>query len=363
MLRGIVLLTLLPAAGGAAAAERAVLEVFTRPGCIHCAAAREMLDALERRYPALAIVEHDVQADPAARARLVALARQHGIEQPGVPAFHAGNTLLVGYDPAGGTRTRVLAALGLARDADAGGYRLGRWLLHPDRIGLPLFSAALGLVDGFNPCSMWVLVFMLALLAPLGDRRRMLLVAGTFVVVQGIAYLAFMAAWLNLFVIVGASRTSQVLVGAAGCAIGAIHARDFFSGGNGATLAIPDSAKPGIYARMRRIVSAESALAAVIATVLLALLVQVVEFMCTAGIPALYTRILSLAGLAPWQHYAYLLIYVGCYMLDDAVVLAIGVVTLSRRRLQQRQGRWLKLLSGVVLLLLGGGLIAGAMTT
>jgi hypothetical protein len=279
----------------------------------------------------------------------------------GVPAFFAGGELVIGFDPGGGTREHLLQLLGLAApNTPAGAYRLGDWILRPEALGLPLFSAVLGLVDGFNPCSMWVLVFMLAMLAPLRDRRRMLLVAGTFVAVEGLAYLAFMAAWLNVFVVLGASQASQAVVGLAGCAVGAIHVKDFLAFGRGLTLSIPAAAKPGIYAGVRRIVSADSALAAVLASMLLAGLVQIVEFMCTAGIPALFTRILTLAALEPWQYYGCLLIYIACYMLDDAVVLAIGVVTLSQRRLQRAEGRWLKLVSGTVLLVLGIGLIANA---
>ena len=224
-------------------------------------------------------------------------------------------------------------------------------------LGLPVLSAVLGLVDGFNPCSMWVLVFMLCMLAPLRDRRRMLAIAGTFVLVEGLAYFAFLATWLNTFLLVGVSRASEVAVGLFGCVVGAIHIKDFVAFGRGLSLSIPAAAKPGIYARIRRIVVADTLAAAITATVLLALLVQIVEFMCTAGIPALYTRILTLHEIEGWRHYAYISIYVAMYMLDDILVLGVGVVTLSQRRLQEREGRLLKLLSGSVLVGLGIALL------
>lgn len=62
--------------------------------------------------------------------------------------------------------------------------------------------------------------------------------------------------------------------------------------------------------------------------------------------------------LEGWAYYGYLLIYNVAYMLDDVIVLAIGVITLSQRRLQEKEGRWLKLVSGVVMLGLGVYLIA-----
>jgi cytochrome c biogenesis protein CcdA len=127
----------------------------------------------------------------------------------------------------------------------------------------------------------------------------------------------------------------------------------------GVSLSIPDSAKPGIYARMRRILSAEDLGTALVGTVVLGLLVQVVELLCTSGFPALFTRILTLRQLDGANYYGYLLLYDLAYMLDDAIVLTVGVVTLSNRRLQEKEGRVLKLISGLVMVALGLYLIVG----
>jgi hypothetical protein len=212
---------------------------------------------------------------------------------------------------------------------------------------------ALGLLDGFNPCSMWVLILMISLLAPLNNRPRMLAIAGTFVAVEGIAYFVFMAAWLNLFLLIGLSRLSEIIIAALALLAGAIHLKDFWRFGWGVSLSIPAAAKPGIYMRMRRILQADNLTAALIGTVVLAVLVQIVELMCTSGFPALFTRILTLQKLDSLSYYGYLLLYDLAYMLDDVIVLAIGVITLSQHRLQENEGRWLKLISGLVMLGLG----------
>ena len=205
---------------------------------------------------------------------------------------------------------------------------------------------------------MWVLIFMISMLASLRDRGKMLAICGVFVAVEGIAYFAFMAAWLNLFLLIGISRISEIALGVIAGIAGAINIKDFFAFGRGISLSIPPAAKPGIYARVRAILLAQNMTAALAATVVLAVLVQVVEFMCTSGFPALYTRILTMRRLEGWGYYGYLLLYNAAYMLDDVIVLAIGVVTLSQRRLQEQEGRWLKLASGVVMLGLGVYLIA-----
>jgi hypothetical protein len=222
-----------------------------------------------------------------------------------------------------------------------------------DEVGLPLFTLAMGLLDGFNPCSMWVLILMISLLAPMNNRLRMFAIAGTFVAVEGIAYFIFMAAWLNLFLLIGLSRISEIVIAVIALLAGLINLKDFWFYGRGVSLSIPNSAKPDIYARMRRILQAQNLTGALIGAVVLAILVQVVEFMCTSGFPALYTRILTLKQLDSISYYGYLLLYNLAYMLDDVIILTIGIITLSQRRLQEKEGRWLKLISGLVMVGLG----------
>ena len=220
-------------------------------------------------------------------------------------------------------------------------------------LGLPVFTVLIGLLDGFNPCAMWVLLFLLSLLVNLRDRRRMLLVGGTFVLTSGLVYFLFMAAWLNLFLAVGLSRVTQVLLGLVALAVGALNTKDFFAFERGPSLSIPERAKPGLYARTRRLLQQRALLPAMGGVVVLALLVNLVELACTAGLPAVYTQILTLRRLPRAAYYGYLALYNAAYVLDDAAMLGIAVVTLGRRKLQERAGRWLKLASGVVMLALG----------
>jgi hypothetical protein len=194
---------------------------------------------------------------------------------------------------------------------------------------------------------------MISLLAPLNDRKRMVAIAGTFVLVEGIAYFIFMAAWLNLFLLIGVSRAVTLVVAAIAIVAGLINLKDVVAFGRGISLSIPESAKPGIYSRMRGLLHAPTMTAAIVGAAVLAVLVQVVEFMCTSGFPALFTRILTLHELPTASYYGYMLLYIAAYMLDDIIILSIGVIMLSRHRLQEKEGRVLKLISGVVMVGLG----------
>lgn len=219
--------------------------------------------------------------------------------------------------------------------------------------GLPAFTIMVGLVDGFNPCAMWVLMFLLSVLVNLKDRRKILAVAGSFVFISGAAYYLFMAAWLNVFYLIGLVRAAQIALGILGTTVGVIHVKDFFAFKKGVSLSIPDSAKSSVAARVRKIVMAESLLGAIIGACVLAVLVNIVELLCTAGLPAMYTGVLTMQNLPPWMNHAYLLLYIAAYMFDDALMVAVVVITLGKHRLQEEGGRVLKLISGSVILAIG----------
>jgi uncharacterized membrane protein HdeD (DUF308 family) len=135
--------------------------------------------------------------------------------------------------------------------------------------------------------------------------------------------------------------------------IGTVHIKDFFAFGSGISLSIPESAKPGLYAKMRGVLNARSWAEILLGVATLALLVNAVELLCTAGLPALYTHVLTLQGLSGSEYYAYLVLYNLAYILDDGLMVAVAVLTLSRYKLQEREGRWLKLGGGAVMAALG----------
>lgn len=362
MIVAVVALLVLSSRGGATAPPPADVEVFSRDGCPHCVAAERFLHGLAQERPDVHVVVHDVGSDPAALARLRALAAAQGRTAVGVPTFLVRGELIVGFAGPDTTGREILRRLapGTPPAGDPDGVDLP--VLGPvtaGAIGLPAFTIVLGLLDGFNPCAMWVLLFVLSLLVNLHDRRRMLAIGGTFVAVSGLVYFGFMAAWLNAFLVLGHSRSVESLLGVVALAIGAVNLKDGLGHGGGPSLGIPEAAKPGIYARARRIVYAEHWGPALAGAVVLAVLVNLVELLCTAGLPAVYTHVLARQQLPAWQHYAYLCLYAVAYMLDDAVVLTASVATLERFKLGERGGRRLKLLSGMVMAALGGGLLAG----
>lgn len=334
------------------------LDAYVRPGCPHCAEAKHYLASLQLRYPALVVTYFDVVQDTGARQRLLELSAEHAITRPGVPAFAQCGDFSVGFSMAAGTPGLIEGRMTGAQTTITSGEintRFGTFSVHD--LGLPGFTVILGLIDGFNPCAMWVLLFLLSILVNVRDRTRILLIAGTFVLVSGVVYFAFMAAWLNLFLLIGVARWLQVILGLIAIGMGTIQVKDFIAPGQGLSLSIPAAAKPGLYGRTRNVLHARHLGAALASVAVLAFMVNMVELLCTAGLPALYTQVLSQYGMPPAQYYGYLVLYNLAYILDDGVMVTIAVVTLSKHKLQKSEGRWLKLVSGVVVIVLGGLLL------
>ncbi|MDP1647166.1 MAG: glutaredoxin family protein [Rubrivivax sp.] len=346
------------AAASAAAATPVVVQVYVREGCPHCADAKRFLDRLALERPGLRVETRPVDEDPQARDELSALSRAAGVWPPGVPTFVVQGRALVGYDDEMHTGRAIVELLesGSALQKQEVQSRLFG-TLSASRLGLPLFTLALGLLDGFNPCAMWVLLFLLSLLVRLKDRQRMALIAGTFVFVSGAVYYAFMAAWLNVFLAVGLSQAVRLLLAAVALVIGAFNVKDFLAWGLGPSLSIPANAKPGLYARMRRVVQARALPASLLAVAALAVVVNFIELLCTAGLPAIYTAVLAQQSLGAAAHYAYLGLYIVGYIADDALMVGLAVAALGSGKLTERTGRWLKFVSGLVMLGLGGVLL------
>jgi len=357
---GALLVLLLAAAPCAAApaARDADLEMFSRPGCAHCARAESWLAELEARRPSLKVLRHDITRDPAAAERLSRLSREAGRPGALVPSFVARGRLVVGFRDAATTGRLLEDLLAGANAPDSGEAvvpLLGR--VSAERSGLLVFTVAVGLADGFNPCAMWVLLFLLSLLVRVRSRARMIAIAGTFLAVSGAVYYLFMTAWLGVFLALGQSRGLQAALGILALAAAAVHLKDALAPGRGPSLSIPESAKPGIYARVREIVTAQNLPAALAAAAALAVGVNLVEMLCTAGLPAIYTQVLAAQRLGFWERQGYLLLYIAAYLLDDGLMTAAAVAALSAARLQERGGRVLQLISGGVLAALGLALL------
>jgi hypothetical protein len=339
------------------------LHFFWSARCPHCLEARPHVTQWPAQMPWLRLHDLEVGRSPENARRYVALAAELGQRASSVPAFVFCGELHVGWRDDASTGAMLRERLAQCRERLLTGRPAAQAPAEIDlpiagrvatgSLSLPLFTLVIAGLDAFNPCAFFVLLFLLGLLAHQRDRRRMLLIGGTFVAVSGLVYFAFMAAWLNLFQMLGSVQ--WVTAGAAVVAIlmAAVNIKDYFAFKRGPSLTIPPSRLPGLYRRGRAVVAAGSLPAMLGATLLLALAANAYELLCTAGFPMVYTRVLTLHDLPPAAWYGYLALYNLVYVLPLAVIVTLVTRTLARRQLTEYEGRLLKLLSGAMMLGLG----------
>ncbi|MCI5143537.1 MAG: hypothetical protein D3909_17810 [Candidatus Electrothrix sp. ATG1] len=219
-----------------------------------------------------------------------------------------------------------------------------------------LFSLAvvLGLVDGFNPCAMWVLVYLISIVLTLKSRKKIWLLVGTFVGASGILYFLFMTAWLNAFLFLGYLRILTLLIGLAAAGVGILNIREYIQTQGELACKVGDAAsKKKTMSRIDQIAQAPLSLFTIFNIIVLAFVINSIEFACSAALPAIFTHALSLKALPAIQYYGYILLYDFFFMLDDLVIFSLAVLALNTD-LGQRYAKYCKIIGGIVLLVLGG---------
>lgn len=342
------------------------LYFFWSETCPHCLEARPFVVALSEQNPWIRLHEAEISRNQVNLERYFTMARGLNQEARSVPAFLFCGRMLVGYDSAETTGAFLQDALTQCRESQRRGKSdgpkesgvapvyvplLGE--LNTAQWSLPALTVALALLDSFNPCAFFVLLFLLSLLVHAGSRTRMLFIGGTFIVISGLVYFLFMGAWLNLFFIFGQSPQITAAAGVVAVAIGAINIKDFFWFKRGVSLSIPESAKPSIFKHARDLLQARGVGALFLGTVVLAVAANTYELLCTAGFPLVYTRALTLHDLTTMQYYGYLLAYNALYVLPLLLIVFAFTFTLGARKLTEKQGRLLKLVSGLMMFELG----------
>ncbi len=220
-------------------------------------------------------------------------------------------------------------------------------------ISLPALAAMLGLVDGFNPCAMWVLVYLIALLIDVEDKRKMWIVVGTFVLASGLLYFFFMTAWLNIFLLVGYVRILTIIIGLIALGGGILSMKDYITTKGDLECKVEtDGSHKKTMQRIQDIVKQPLTIPIILAIFVLAFVVNSVEFVCSAAIPAVFTQILALSNISIFEQYGYILLYVFFFMLDDLIIFSLAVFAISSSFVQ-KYAKYCRFIGGIILFILG----------
>ena len=339
------------------------LYFFWSQKCPHCLKAVPFVEALARDYPWLEVHSAEISQNRQNVKRYVEMANALGHEARSVPAFLVCGRMITGYDSPNGVGQEILRlALACRRSPQAAesmsdGSRefmlpfIGT--IDPQSNSLLIFTLIIAGMDSFNPCAFFVLLFLLSLMVHARSRSRMLLIGTSFVCISALVYFMFMAAWLNLFLMIGAMPAITTIAGLTAVLIGLLNTKDYFMFRQGPSLSIPETARPTLFHRMRQLLETNNIATLLAGTCALAVAANSYELLCTAGFPMVYTRLLTLSNLGSIEYYAYLVLYNLVYALPLMIIVLIFSFTLGTYKLSEQQGRFLKLLSGLMMLGLG----------
>lgn len=372
--------------------------LFWSRTCPHCAQALRFLGELHAGQPgrfALATLEIDESAPN--RELFSRLSAELGIDPPAVPLIVIGEEASVGYggdastgaalvariercavdrcaDPLAsrlaqaGAEVRMAAGAAPAHGAEPPEGALRRALpstvelpllgtVDLRQLSLPVLTVTLAAVDGFNPCAMWVLVFLIGLLLGVREPGRMWLLGSAFLLASALVYYLIMAAWLEALLLVRAVGIVRVAVGVAALGAGLHYLWSFARNPEPVCHVTAPERRRRILDRLKALALEPRLGLAMGGIVLLAGAVNLVEFLCSAGIPAVYTGILAESGVPAWQHQLYLLLYLAVFMLDDAAVFVTAMLTLRATGLTGRYMHYGQLVGGLVLVVVGALLL------
>jgi thiol-disulfide isomerase/thioredoxin len=346
--------------------EHRVVWFFWGDGCPHCAAQKPHVEAWRDRYPELEIRSLEVWHDEANRVVFIEQAARRGVEASSVPATFIGTAGWVGFHES------MLPEMEAALEALSGrGPPQGPAIGGPKPVTLPLigeidpnvgslvgFTALIGFVDGFNPCSLWVLSVLLAMILRTGSRRHVMVVGLTFLGVTALVYGVFVAGVFSALSYVGYLGWVRAAVAVLAIGYGLVNIKDYLWFKRGLSFTIPERMKPGIYRRARGIMAPDRSLLGMVgATAAMALGISVVELACTAGFPVLWSTVLAERGVGTAELLGLLGVYMGVYLLDELALFAVVVATMRVTRMQERHGRTLKLVGGMLMLALAVALL------
>jgi glutaredoxin len=220
-------------------------------------------------------------------------------------------------------------------------------------MSLPVLTIALGALDGFNPCAMWVLVFLISLLLGMQNKRRMWILGSVFIIASGSVYFLFMAAWLNLILFIGFLFWLRLTIGMVALGGGAYNLREFFVNKENVCKVTGTEKRQRIFSKLKEITHRQSFWLALVGIIVLAAAVNIVELLCSAGLPVVFTQILALNNLPTWQYYAYILLYILIFILDDLIVFILAMSTLKMTGLGNKYARYSHLLGGAIMVIVG----------
>lgn len=363
------------------AEEEVNLYLFHSQDCSHCAAERQWLDSIKDDYSYLNIYELEVTRDKDNSKLHEQVKERLSSTSQYVPFTVIGEQYWIGWNE--NNQDKIIEAIENydhskrdivyevinnisgekinnnneeenVEDASFTVPVLGK--IDAKKVSLPLLAVVIGFVDGFNPCAMWVLIFLISMLMGTKNKKRMWTLGLTFLVSSAVVYLLFMVAWLNIAVGLNEIMWVRLLIALVALIGAFINLKSFYksvkSKDSGCEV-VDNTKRKKLMAKIKEFTSEKSLILALIGVIALAFSVNLIELACSAGLPLIFTQILALNNLGLVEYMLYILIYILFFLIDDIIVFLIAMKTLEITGISTKYTKYSHLIGGIIMLVIG----------
>lgn len=378
----LLLLLLLPTL---VSAKEVNLYLFHGDGCPHCAKEREYLKEIEKEYDDVNIHLYEVWYDTDNQELMEKVKKELNSSTNYVPLTIIGDKYTVGFNDNAKLMIKNNIEKCLKEECEdvVGNVLAGKTAnettikkevkeqkkdkedsikdlpilgkVDVKKVSLPIIAAVIGLVDGFNPCAMWVLIFLISMLLGTKDRKKMWILGLTFLFTSAFIYLLFMVAWLNVAIKMNTVIWLRITIAIIAIIAAFINLKSFYKSlKKDAGCEVVDSKKrKNIIEKIKKFTLEKSLILGLLGVMTLAVSVNFIELACSAGLPLLFTQILALNNLSKLSYMIYILIYIFFFLIDDIIVFVIAMFTLKITGISNKYSKYSHLIGGIIMLLIG----------
>lgn len=367
------------------AKEQVKLYFFHGDGCPHCAEEEKYLKKLEKKYKNLKIVDYEVWKHEDNAFLMKRVGQKFDMNTSSVPLTIISSTAISGFSET--TEAKIERAINYyqdhpkdnkdyvkqIKDGTYEGDKITDRFLEEDKktdksstvklpiigkinmknVSLPTAAFAIGLIDGFNPCAMWILLFLISMLLGRKDRKRMWILGLTFLFTSAIVYMAIMLSWFHIVINVMASVVFRNIIAIVALIGAFLNLKGYFTSNDSGCEVVDDKKRKKVITKIKDFTKKKSLFLSIIGVVSLAISVNVIELACSAGLPLVFTQILALNKVSGIGAFFYTLIYIFFFLIDDIIIFSVAMITSKVTAFSTKYTKYSHLVGGLIMLLIG----------
>ena len=352
--------------------------LFHSNTCSHCKAEIEFLNEIQKEYENLKINLYEINDVKENKELMINIKEKLNIDSPMVPFTVIGDYYYIGYNDGVKDGIKNLIEKYTSEEQydvikdiidgkDVSNFKIKNGEINkistvfgeidPAKVSLPILSVIIGAIDGFNPCAMWVLIFLITMLFNMENKKRMWALGITFLVTSALIYLVFMFVWLGVATkLLTTISWLKLLIGLVALIGAFINLKGFIKSivkKDAGCEVVDNSKRKKIISKIKKYTSEKSFILAMLGVMLLAISVNAIELACSAGLPVLFTNVLALNDVNFIEKCIYIFIYIFFFLIDDIIVFFVAMFTLNIKALSTKYTKYSHLIGGIIMLIIG----------